>query len=128
MRFLNYISKLMTGLEPATFGTEIRCSNHCEAFLYYGTHLYIINKVMVRQAQGDFWKNPTEVIRTEILHHPGLQDEVTPRYGNRHLKFFNFIQRTHVCLMLQNKKLAPQCICVPTKKIKKISKKIALRK
>lgn len=31
--------KPVTGFEPATFGTEIRRSNHCEAFPHYGTHV-----------------------------------------------------------------------------------------
>ena len=34
--------QLVTGIEPATFGTEIRRSNHCEAFLSYGTHSLLI--------------------------------------------------------------------------------------
>ena len=38
VRVLNYTSKLVTGIEPATFGTGNRRSNHCEAFLSYGTH------------------------------------------------------------------------------------------
>ena len=41
-RVLNYTSELVTGIEPATFGTEIRRSNHCEAFLSYGTHSLLI--------------------------------------------------------------------------------------
>ena len=45
----------------------------------------------MRQSQRDFWNNPTEVIWNEIQHHPGLQDEVTPRYGNRHL-FIHFFK------------------------------------
>ena len=39
VRVLNYTSKLVTGIEPATFGPAVRRSNHYEVFLSYGTHL-----------------------------------------------------------------------------------------
>ncbi len=52
--FLNYTSKLVAGIEPATFGTIIRRSNHCEAFLSYGTH-YDSYKVVMQQSQKDFY-------------------------------------------------------------------------
>ena len=38
VRILNYTSKLVTGIEPATFGPGVRRSNHYEVFLSYGTH------------------------------------------------------------------------------------------
>lgn len=48
-RLLNYASELATGIEPATFGTGIRRSNHCEAFLTYGTHFLKVRQLSKRQ-------------------------------------------------------------------------------
>jgi hypothetical protein len=46
----------MAGLEPATLGSL------CEECLIYGT-CFIYYKVAMRQAQGNLWNNPSEVIR-----------------------------------------------------------------
>ncbi len=43
-RVLNYTSEPVTGIEPATFGTGNRRSNHCEVFLTYGTHVFVFQR------------------------------------------------------------------------------------
>ena len=47
MRLSELHRKAVTGIEPATFGTVTRRSNHCEVFLNYGTR-YFSNFLYIR--------------------------------------------------------------------------------
>ena len=70
-RVLNYTSELVTGIEPATFGTGNRRSNHCEAFLTYGTHFCkgkaIVEKTKTKRSNHQILSYDDELIHEERL-------------------------------------------------------------
>ena len=70
-RVLNYTSELVTGIEPATFGTGNRRSNHCEAILTYGTHFCkgkaIVEKTKTKRSNHQILSYDDELIHEERL-------------------------------------------------------------
>ena len=93
VRVLNYTSKLVTGIEPATFGPAVRRSNHYEVFLSYGTHFVFFTirwdaTIARRLLESSNGGNQNQ----RVLHLSRLRVEVTPYYGNLHLFFSKLLK------------------------------------